>query len=337
MTKIKLPFIHEYRDRDGNVRRYVRRRGYPKVTLPGLPGSPEFMEAYQAALAGKPVLARREAKAGTLGELVLRYYGSPRFDNLSPNSKKLYRHVLEKHVAAHGHRLISDLTADKAEKIISAIGAKKRGLANLNRSVLSAVFKYAVKLRMRPDNPFSADAIEPYKLGTHHTWTDDELTAFRARWPLGTRERLAFAVLLYTGQRVSDAVRLKRTDVFALTQQKTGKAVKIPMHPALARAVKAGPARGVYLIGDENGAPVVPLALTKLIKAAVSAAGLPARCKAHGLRKANQRILAENNATTKQMQAVSGHRTLRETERYSEEANQASLAASAIALFPDEE
>jgi hypothetical protein len=32
------------------------------------------------------------------------------------------------------------------------------------------------------------------------------------RWPLGTRERLAFALLLYTGQRGGDVVKMMPSD-----------------------------------------------------------------------------------------------------------------------------
>lgn len=336
MTRIKLKYIHEFVDRDGMVKRYVRRPGFRKVRLPGLPGSPEFMAAYAAAVSGQPAAPAARHGAGTLDELVLRYYTSSRFTNLSASSQATYRHILGKQCEAHGHRMVHDLTAEKAEQLIANIGATKPGLANLTRSVMSAVFKYALKLKLRTDNPFSIDVIEPYKLGTHHTWTDEDLETYRERWALGTRERLAFAVLLYSGQRVSDAVKLKRSDVMNVTQQKTGAELSIPMHPALVRAVKAGPSNGVYIIGDPNGRPMSAGALTQFMARAIDAAGLPASCVAHGLRKANQRLLAEHNATTKQMQAVSGHRTLKQTEAYSDKANQAALAATAIALLPDE-
>jgi hypothetical protein len=52
MTRIRLEYVHEYRDCRGKVRRYVRRKGFPRVPLPGLPGSPEFMQAYQDAISG---------------------------------------------------------------------------------------------------------------------------------------------------------------------------------------------------------------------------------------------------------------------------------------------
>jgi hypothetical protein len=78
MTRIKLEYVHEYRDRHGKVRRYVRRRGFRAVPLPGLPGSPEFMQAYQDAISG-PAVRLREPKAGTLAALAAEFFNSTEF------------------------------------------------------------------------------------------------------------------------------------------------------------------------------------------------------------------------------------------------------------------
>ena len=45
----------------------------------------------------------------------------------------------------------------------------------------------------------------PLKGSGFHVWSDEEIAAFEAHWPIGTRERLAFAILLYTGLRRGDA------------------------------------------------------------------------------------------------------------------------------------
>jgi site-specific recombinase XerD len=337
MTKIKLKYVHEYLDATGKPRRYVRRFG-KRTPLPGIPGSAEFMEAYQRAVSGRPAAPLPiDSKDALVRDLVQRYYAGSKFTNLSASSQQQYRDVIDRYAQEHGHRTVRGLTVDTAEKIIAKIGATRPGLANKTQSILSAMYRYSIKIRLRADNPFSPEAIEPYKLGSHHTWTDEELTAFRKRWPLGTRERLAFTVLLYSGQRVSDAVKLKRTDILEIKQRKTGAELSIPQHPALVRAVKAGPSNGFHIIGDEAGRQITGDGLSRFLRRAIKAAGLPSRCKPHGLRKANQRLLAEGGATAKQMQAISGHRTLRETERYSEKANQAALAVAAIALLPDEE
>jgi hypothetical protein len=102
-------------------------------------------------------------------------------------------------LVAHGHRLVRDLPKLAARHIIEEIGATRPAMANLTKSVMSKVVAYAIEIGVRNDNPFAG--LKPYRLGTYHTWTDAEIDQYERRWPLGTRERLAFALLLYTGQR----------------------------------------------------------------------------------------------------------------------------------------
>jgi integrase len=198
---------------------------------------------------------------------------------------------------------------------------------------LRKLLAHAVRIGYRTDNPVTE--IDSYKLGTRHTWTEGELAAFERRWPLGTRERLAYALLLYTAQRGGDVVKMRRADLskgaISVVQQKTGTALSIPIHPELAAVLKAGPANGLNLIGDSSGRPIGRAALTLLIKRATSAAGLPAECVPHGLRKSQMRRLAESGASAKQIAAVSGHKTLQEIERYTAAADQKQLSRGAMA------
>jgi hypothetical protein len=51
---MKLPrYINHFNDRHGHARFYFRREGFPTATLPGRPWSPEFMTAYEEAMACK--------------------------------------------------------------------------------------------------------------------------------------------------------------------------------------------------------------------------------------------------------------------------------------------
>ena len=74
MTRIKLRHVNEYRDRHGKVRRYFRRKGGRSIPLPGLPGSIEFMAAYQAALAvvSPPPPSPKHVITGSLAAVVSR-------------------------------------------------------------------------------------------------------------------------------------------------------------------------------------------------------------------------------------------------------------------------
>jgi integrase len=329
---LKLKYVNEYRDRTGKLRRYFRRGGQTLGPLPGDVGSDEFMAAYQGFMttgACAPVEPR--TGAASFGRLINEYYGSRPFLNLKPSSRQIYRYVLEPLAKAHGHRLVRDMRADKIAKIIQDIGATRPGMANLTKSVLQKLMKYAVKMKWRSDNPVIG--IERFKSGEHHTWNEGELKTFETRWPLGTRERLAYALLLYTIQRVGDVAKMRRADIvdgeLHVVQDKTGAELYLPILPELAQAMKAYPAKGLALIGQENGKPLSRAGLSELMARAIDEAGLPAKCVSHGLRKAGMRRLAEEGATEKQIAAWSGHKTLREIERYTKAADQRRLAKDA--------
>jgi hypothetical protein len=119
MTRIKLKYVNEYRDRHGRVRWYFRRRGR-STPLPGLPGSIEFMAAYQAALAvvAPPPPSPKHVIAGSLAAVAAGYLRSADFANLSPSSQRSYRTALKPILTAHGHRLMRDLTKVAARHVI---------------------------------------------------------------------------------------------------------------------------------------------------------------------------------------------------------------------------
>jgi hypothetical protein len=76
-------FVQGFIDRHDKPRFYFRRPGFPRVPLPGLPWSPEFMAAYEAALAGQPAqIASASAKPGTIRALAMSYYNSVAFNGM---------------------------------------------------------------------------------------------------------------------------------------------------------------------------------------------------------------------------------------------------------------
>jgi integrase len=331
VSKPILPYVNTYADRHGNVRRYFRKRGCKAVPLPGMIGSAEFMAAYRDAL-GEPAQRTARQGEGSVGALICDYLKSPSFTDLAASSKTLYRTILDRFGRQHGHRMVSDMPRAKVASYVYAIGADHPAMANVTKAVLRKLLAHAVRAGYRNDNPVVE--IDRYKGGSRHSWTEAELDAFEARWPLGTRERLAYALLLHTGQRGGDVVKMRRADVsggaIAVVQEKTGTALSIPIHPELAAAMKAGPSKGLNLIGAPSGRPITRSTLTALMKRAADAAGLPVECLPHGLRKVQMRRLAEAGATAKEIASVSGHKALREVERYTASADQKRLSRSAI-------
>ncbi|MBY6242335.1 tyrosine-type recombinase/integrase [Methylosinus sp. Sm6] len=166
------------------------------------------------------------------------------------------------------------------------------------------------------------------------SWSEHEIKQFEKRWPVGTRERLAFAVMLFTGQRRSDVHRMTWGDVtgdtIRLTQQKTGARLVIPLHRDL-RAILAVAAREhVTILNTAFGKPFTVDGFSGFMRDAIAEAGLPLECRPHGLRKAAGRRLAEAGCSAREIMAILGHKTLAEAERYTRDADQERLAEAAI-------
>lgn len=332
MANLKLMYVKSYTDATGVRRHYFRRKGHPGGPLPGKVGSVEFMEAYQGYLNTKTAFAGKPR--GTLGRVITDYYATADFKNLADNSKKLYKSALEPVGKKYGHNSVAAVDQNRVRDIIEEIGSRSPQMANLTRSVLLRVLGVAHARGWMP-RLITGKGITTYKGGTHHTWTADEMAIYEARWPLGTRERLAYAAYRYTGQRGGDVTKLSRRDALAgafnVVQEKTGAVVSIPVAPELIEAIKAMPANGMTILGDKHGRPIQRRTLTKIIKKAVKDAGLPSRCVPHGLRKALLTELAEEGASDRQLASISGHKNTEELKTYTQAANQRILARDAMA------
>src|SRR5579871_1535850 len=123
VTTIRLKFVNEYRDRHGKTRRYFRRPGSKQTPLPGLPGSSEFMAAYQAALAGIPPgnIGASRTKPGTINAAIVSYYtSSVAFGLMAPGTQRLRRNVIERFRAEHGDKPVALLTREHVEMMVAA-------------------------------------------------------------------------------------------------------------------------------------------------------------------------------------------------------------------------
>src|SRR5215467_5434184 len=99
-------YVHGFIDRHGRPRFYFRHAGFKRVPLPGLPWSPEFMEAYQLALDDTPrvEIGARRTKPGTVASAVAGYFGSSAFAGLAETTRRTRRQILERFRAEHGDK-----------------------------------------------------------------------------------------------------------------------------------------------------------------------------------------------------------------------------------------
>jgi integrase len=308
-----------------------------RIRLPDDPASPEFVEAYRTALAGGFEPAARPKLAtvapGSIAALIRSYRASAGYLKLRETTRKGYASRLRDIDLNHGHRLVVGLTPERVEKAFLVPNVGKPGKAHSLLKMLRILVKHAIRTGMLKSDP--TIGIERPRLSEIRSWTEAEIAAFERRWPIGTRERLAFALLLYTGQRRSDVHRMTWADITSdgirVIQQKTGARLTIRVHAQLQRVLEASPRSHVMLLATAFGKPFTVDGFSGFMRDAIGKAGLPLDCQVHGLRKAAGRRLAEAGNSANRIMAVLGHKTLAEAERYTREADQARLAAEAIA------
>ncbi len=337
VTKLKLRYVDRFTDRHGTVRHYFRRKGQPREVLPGLPGSAEFMAAYQKALRGLPTAASMtgEAPAGSFSALVVAYYQSTAFTRLAAVTKATYRNAIERLRKDVGDLPVVALQQHHIEKRMAKMAATPAS-ANLMLKVLRILMTLAIKRGYRRDDPTVGIDRFAAKSDGFATWSPEDVEAFARRWPPGTRQHLAMSLLLWTGQRRGDVIRMGpqhiRQGRIELKQRKTGQVLAVPVAPELQASMDACPTTGLVFLLTEAGAPFTDAGFGNWFHDAVAAAGIKGKA-AHGLRKATASRLAERGATVKQIQAVTGHRSLREIERYTRYADQLVQADAAINLL----
>jgi integrase len=199
---------------------------------------------------------------------------------------------------------------------------------------LRGVATAAVAAGLIDEDPTAGIRIKIPKTGGFKMWGEPEIEQFENYWPVGSRERLAFALLLYTGQRRGDVLRIGRQHiregVLTVRQSKTGTVVVIPIHPELVAILEAPGPGNLTFLTTRSGAPFFPEHFTTWFGNACRAAGLPLGYSAHGLRKAMCRRLAEAGCSAPQIAAISGHLTLAEVQRYIEGANRKHMAHQAM-------
>src|SRR5262249_10139587 len=154
--------------------------------------------------------------------------------------------------------------------------------------------------------------------------------------PIGSKPRLAIELLLGTALRCEDVVKVGRGHVRNGTltvpvTQKTKAPVIVPVTAELAAAIDAAaPADHMLYLLNEHGRPFTAKTFGKWFSKACKRAGVTG-VSAHGLRKAAARRLAEAGCTAPEIAAITGHRSLREVQRYIDAADRVKLARNAVA------
>jgi integrase len=300
------------------------------------------MTAYEEAVAGQPApieVGAARTKPGSMRALAVSYFQSVDHRSMQARTQRVYRGLIDrfcnqadkdgnqfgdKRAALIGREHIVRLIATKADKPEAA---------NQFRKVLRAMMKHAVEIGLRVDDPTRDVRAIRVKSDGFHSWSDAEIAQFEKRHPVGSRARLAFALLLYTGQRRSDVVSMGRQHVrggvLSVRQKKTGAELSIPVHPTLQAILDDASRDNMTFLTTQFGKPFTSNGFGNWFRDQCNAAGLP-QCSAHGLRKAAARWLAEAGCTAHEIASITGHASLKQVAHYTKAADQGRLANAAM-------
>jgi integrase len=333
MPRLRPPHLLRQVSRHGTVSWVVRVGHGPRLYLRAPYGSAEFDAEYRAALAGDAAPSK-PAKPGTgsLAGLWADYLRSQDWRALSLATQRqrlaLMKHVLEE----------SGTVAYAAIRRQHVIAGRDRRLdhpaaARHFVDALRGLFRWALDAERVAVDPTEGVKVAKPPTDGHEPWPQEWVDAFRRRWPLGTRERVAFELFYWTGLRRGDAAIVGRQHVkdgvLRIKTEKSGKTIEvaIPLAPALAEALAAGPRGDLAFIVGERGRPMTKESLGNWFREACDAAGV--KGSAHGLRKTLATALADRGASEWELDAALGWTGGKTSAIYTRKANRARLAQSA--------
>lgn len=337
VKQVRLPrYVSAFRDRGGILRYRFRcaRKGVDAY-MKAKPFSPEWEAEYRALLAGTVaplVVGEGRTTPGTIADLVARYRASDEWSRKGPATRKAWNASLARLSGNLGAYGVGTVTAEQAGKILARMRDKPFAADNF-RKRMKALWAWAVRQRLAKANPWADTRPFGVKTEGFRPWSEDEVATFTSRFPVGTREHLALALMLGTFARRSDAIRLGPQHLqqgrLRFRSRKTGAELDLPLLPELRAALERHKAAGLCFLMTAAGAPFTDAGFGNWFAERCKEAGVPGR--SHGLRKLAAIRMAQAGATLPQLMAWGGWTTEREPLRYIQQANRAQLADAAAA------
>lgn len=339
--------------RHGKVCWYARIGKGARVRLHAEPGTSDFRVEFEQAIADlsknkEPARAGKGSMPGTIAWLWERYQKSAAWNALSFSTRRQRENIMAGVLKEGGGAPLSVVT----KKMVIA-GRQRRehtpSQANNYLNTLRGMFGWAVDDEIiKVDPTVGVKNVKRPKSDGFPVWDEDDLKLFEAKYPLGTRERVAYAVYLYAGLRRGDAAALCRQHirkgVISLKTEKTGTQLTVPVHPELVRAINARRPKGLHIIENVFGRGYAKESLGNWMHDLARAAGI--KKSAHGLRKAAASRVAEAGASEAQLMALFGWTDPAMARLYTKAANAKKLALQAakmdgvsevVDLFPDQD
>jgi len=338
MPRPRPKHLHKEITRHGAVIWYVRMGKGPRIRLKSSFGSPEFDSEYQAALQGKQALPVKSGPGkGSLAWLITQYRGTAEWTNYQPSTRKqrenIFLHIIDKSGHVDFEKITRKAIADGVNRRKATPAAARNFLKTMR-----SLFAWAKSAQLIETNPTDGVEAKAPKTEGFKIWSEQDCEKFEAYWQIGTRERLAYDLLLYTGLRRGDAVRLGkqhvRDGIATIRMEKTNQLVSFRMMPPLLESIAASPCGDLSFIAGVHGHPMVKESFGTWFRETCRAAGVSG--SAHGLRKAGATRAAESGATAHELMAMFGWSDLKTAEIYTRRADRIrlSLAGSDKLKFP---
>jgi integrase len=334
MPRPRPPHLHRQITRHGKTAWYVRICKGQRTRIRAPYGTAEFEEEYRAAISGAPKATRGAPASGTLAWLIARYRETTTWVGLSVATRRQRENIFTHVIESAGTARYADITS----ATILAGREKRTKTPAQARNFLDAMrglFRWALDAGLVKVDP-TASVKNPRrpKGDGFRPWTEEDVAAYEQRWPIGTRQRVWLDVLLYTGLRRGDAVRLGRPHVRnGVAQIKTEKSgftveVTLPILPVLAATLKSGPCGELTFMCGESGRPLTKESFGNVFKDACRGAGVPG--SAHGVRKIAATRAANSGATVAQLEAIFGWQGGTMASLYTRAADRRRLALEAM-------
>jgi len=211
-------------------------KGGPR--LPGKPGSPEFVEAYNAAIAEKV-----QQPSGTIQSILNAYQDSPKFLDLADRTRKDYVRQIRQIESEYGNFPTAALTDRRTRGEFLAwrdkLAIKSRRQADYTFSTFAAIMAWAEDRGLVPTNPCARPGRLYRSKRADAIWTAEDESALQEIAP--PRIWLAYLLAIWTGQRQGDLLALTWRAYdgthIRLRQSKGGRRVVIPVAAPLKAAL----------------------------------------------------------------------------------------------------
>lgn len=285
-----------------------------------------FGGSYAAAQAAR---TKREPIAFlTIAKLIDQFQRSTEFRKLASNTRTLYDVYLRELHELTGDAPADDFQPRDVRAVMDRMG-DRTGAANAMLKIIGALYAWGRGRQLVGRDTKPTEGVTAQDATPHRPWPESVLSA--ALTSKEDKVRLAAHLLLYTGQRIGDVMRMRWSDIrdgwIHGTQEKTGKEFEVPLHRNLVAELARTPKRGITILCRHDGQPMsdqtVRIALKK------HCAGFGADLVPHGLRKNAVIALLEVGCSVAEVASIT-QQTLRMVEHYAKNRNQRTLAGAAI-------